>query len=70
MVAWVREEGKASENRQRERQAKEAGKVEFALGMRLDSLRHFRASMIGSTQGLSKRRRCRRCYVFLWVQIR
>ena len=49
MAAWVREEGKASENRQRERDAKGADKVEVASGVTVESLRRFRAALIGPT---------------------
>ena len=62
MVEWVREEGKASENRQRKRGAEEAGKVEVAPPgvVSRSKLRRFRAALIGSTQELPKRRRLRR----------
>ena len=57
MIAWVREEEKATENRQRKR---EPDKVEVAPGMAVASLRCFRAALIAPTQGLPKRRRlCR-----------
>ena len=57
MTAWAREKEKASENRQRKR---EADKVEVAPGVTVVSLRRFRAALIGPTQGLPKRRRlCR-----------
>ena len=60
MAAWVREEERASENRHRKREAKEADKAEVATGMTVASLRRFRAALIGPTQGLHKRRRlCR-----------
>ena len=55
MAAWVKEEEKASEHRQRKREA--ADKVEIAPGVTVASLRRFRAALIGSTQGLPKRRR-------------
>ena len=59
-AAWVKEEEKASEHRQRKREAEETGKVEDAPGVTLASLRRFRAALIGPTQGLPKRRRlCR-----------
>ena len=53
MAAWAKEEERASEHRQRKREAEEADKVEVIVA----SLRCFRAALIGSTQGLSKRRR-------------
>ena len=56
-VAWAKEEGKASENRQRKREAKEADKVEITPGVTVASLRRFRTALIGLTQGLPKRRR-------------
>ena len=59
MAAWVREEEDASNQRQK-REAEEADKVEVALGVTVASLRRFRISLIGPTQGLPKRRRlCR-----------
>ena len=57
MAAWVKEEGKASEHRQRKREAEEADKVEVAPGVTVASLRRFRAALIGPTQGLPERRR-------------
>ena len=57
MATWVKEEEKASEHRQRKREAEEAGKVEVAPGVTVVSLRRFRAALIGPTQGLPKRRR-------------
>ena len=57
MAAWVREEEKASENRQRKREVEEADKVEVAPGVTTSSLRRFRAALIGPIQGLPKRRR-------------
>ena len=51
----VRREEKASENRQREREAEGADKVEVASGVTVASLRHFRAALIGPTQGLPSR---------------
>ena len=57
MAAWVREEEKAPENRQRKRGAEEADKVEVAPGVTLASLGRFRPALVGSTQGLPKRRR-------------
>lgn len=60
MAAWRKEEEKAPENRQRKREAEKAHKVEVAPGVAVASLRWFRAALIGTTQGLSKRRRiCR-----------
>ena len=60
MAAWVREVEKASENQQRKREAEEADKVEVAPGVTVASLRRFRATLIGPTQGFPKRRRlCR-----------
>ena len=57
MAAWVKEEDKASEHRQRKREAEEADKVEVAPGVTVASLRRLRAALIGPTQGLPKRRR-------------
>ena len=57
MAAWVKEEEKASEHRQKKREAEEADKVEVAPGVTLASLRRFRAALIRPTQGLPKRRR-------------
>ena len=60
MAAWVKEEENASSHRQTKREAEEADKVEVAPGVTAASLRHFRAALIGPTQGLTKRRRlCR-----------
>ena len=53
MAAWAREEEKASEHRQRKREAEEAENFEVALGVTVASLRRFRATLIGRTQGLS-----------------
>ena len=53
MAAWVREEEKASENRQSKR---ERDKVEVAPGVTVRSLRRFRTTLIGLTQGHPKRR--------------
>ena len=47
MAAWVKKEEKASEHRQRKREAEEADKVEVALGVTLASWRRFRATLIG-----------------------
>ena len=52
MAAWVKEEEKASEHRQRKREAEEANKVEVAPGVTVASLRRFRAALVGPTQGL------------------
>ena len=58
MAAWVREEGEnASNQRQKEREAEEADKVEVAPGVTVASLRRFPTALIGPTQGLPKRRR-------------
>ena len=57
MVAWVKEEEKASEHRERKREAGEPDKVEVAPGVTVANLRRFRAALIGSTQGLPTRRR-------------
>ena len=60
MAVWVREEEKASEHRKMKREAEEANKDEVAPGVTVANLRRFRAALIGSTQGLHKRRRlCR-----------
>ena len=53
----VKEEEKASKHRQRKREAEEADKIEVAPGVTVASLRRFRASLIGPTQGLPKGRR-------------
>ena len=60
MAAWVREEEKASEHRQRKREAEEADKVKVTPGVTVASLSGFRAVLIGLTQGLPARRRLRR----------
>ena len=57
MAAWVKEEEKASEPRQRKREVEEADKVEAAPGVTVASLGRFRAALAGPTQGLPKRRR-------------
>ena len=57
MAAWVKEEEKASEHRQRKIKEEEADKVEVAPGVTIASLRRFRAALIGPTQGFPKRRR-------------
>ena len=46
MAAWVKEEEKASEHRQRKREAEDADKVEVAPGVTVTSLRRFRAMLI------------------------
>ena len=55
MAVWVKEEEKASESRQKKREAKEAGKIEVAPGVTVASLRRFRVALIGPTQGLPER---------------
>ena len=50
IAAWVKEEEKSSEHRQRNREAREADKVEVAPGVTVASLRRFRAALIGPTQ--------------------
>ena len=57
MAVCVKEEEKAPEHLQRKREVKEADKVEVAPGVPVASLRRFIAALIGSTQGLPKRRR-------------
>ena len=60
MVGCVKEEEKASEHRQRKREAEETDKVGVAPGVTVASLRCLRAALIGPSQGLPKRRRlCR-----------
>ena len=55
-----REEEKASENRQRKREAEEADKFEITPGVTTVSSKRLRVALIGPTQGLPKRRRlCR-----------
>ena len=49
MAAWVKEDEKASEHRQRKREAEEADKVGVAPGVAVASLRRFRAALIGPT---------------------
>ena len=56
---WVREEEKASENKQSNKEAEETDKVEVTPGVTVGSLRSFRAALIGPTQGLPKRHRRR-----------
>ena len=57
MAAWVREEEKASENRQKKREAEEVDKVEVAPVVTVASFKSFRAALVVPTQRLSKRRR-------------
>ena len=57
MAARVMEYEKASENRQRKREAEEINKVEVAPEVTVASLIHFRAALNGPTQGLPKWRR-------------
>ena len=57
MAAWLKEEEKAPEHWQRKREAEEAEKVKVAPGVAEASLSCFRATLIGLTQGLPKRRR-------------
>ena len=54
--SMVTKEMKASEHRQRKREAEYADKVEVAPGLTVASLRRFRVALIGQTRGLSKRR--------------
>ena len=60
MAAWVKEEEKASEHRQRKRKTGEAENVEVAPGVTKGGFRRPRCSLIGPTQALSKQRRLRR----------
>ena len=62
MSTCARENEKASESRQRKREAEEVDmvEVEVAPGVTVGNLRRFRAALIGPTQGLLKRRRLRR----------
>ena len=77
MAAWVREEEKASENRQMKKEAEKVHKIKITPEVTVPSLRHFRVALIGPTQGLTKRPRlhplrslktvrirCCRCNVF------
>ena len=57
MASWAKEAEKASEHRQRKREAEEVDNVEVAPGVTVAILRCFRATLIGPTQGLPKRRR-------------
>ena len=59
MAAWEKKEQKASEHRQKKREAEEADKAEVAPGVTAASLRRFRVALIGPTQGPPKRRRLR-----------
>ena len=63
MAAWVKEEEKAFEHRQRE--TEEADQVEVAPGMTLARLRRFRAALIGPTQGLPIKRLCYCSFIFV-----
>ena len=49
MAAWLKEEEKAPEHRQRKTEAEEADKVEVAPGVTVASLRRFRAALVGPT---------------------
>ena len=60
MAAWVKEEEKASEHRQRKRGAEEADTLEVAPGVTVASLTRFKAALVGPTQGLPKRCRLSR----------
>ena len=53
----MKEEEKASEDRQRKREAEEADKVDVAPGVTVASLRRFGIALIGPTQRHPKRRR-------------
>ena len=46
VVAWAREEEKATEKRPRKRKGGEAGRVQVAPGVTVESLRRFRATFI------------------------
>ena len=60
MAAWVKEEEKASQHRQKQREAEETEKVDVAPGVTVAGLRRFRAVLVGPIQRLPKRRRlCR-----------
>ena len=52
MAAWLKEEENASNQRQKKREAEEAGEVKVVPGVTVASLRRFRAALIGPTQGL------------------
>ena len=56
MAAWVKEEEKAPEHRQRKIEAEEADEVEVAPGVTVVSLRRFRGALTGPIQGLPKQR--------------
>ena len=58
MVAWVKQEEKSSEHRQRKAEAEEADKVSCTWGDH-SKLETFRAALFGPTQGLPKR--CQLC---------
>ena len=77
MADWVREEEKASENRQKKKEAEEADKVEVAPEVTVTSLRRFRTAFkldrpkdSPSGVGCADRKpetlrvRCCRCYAF------
>ena len=55
MAAWVKEDDKASEHRQRKRDADEADRVQVVHGVTAASLRRFRAAPIGPIQDRSPR---------------
>ena len=61
MAAWVKEDEKASEHRQRKTETEQqVDKVQVAPGVTIASLRCFRAALIGPTRKLPKRLRlCR-----------
>ena len=54
MAAWVKEEEKASQHRQKQREAEETDEVDVAPGVTVAGLRRFRAALIEPTQGLPK----------------
>ena len=56
MAAWVKKEENASDQRQKNREAEKADRVEVAPGVTLASSGRFRAALIGPIQGLTKRR--------------
>ena len=49
MSAWLREEEKAPENRQRKKEAKEVDKIEVTPGETVASVRRFKAALTGPT---------------------
>ena len=51
MSAWLKEEEKAPENRQRKKEAKEVDKIEVTPGKTVASMRRFKAALTGPTQG-------------------